>query len=115
MQDRDLRAVMMAYLEAFEARDLTRCLDFFTEDATVVFLMSHHEGRLAIEKWHRDRFAADLRVLRVNDVSIRGDTMVVDAVVTSKKLRAWKMPNARGRIVLTFQGDKIREARFGSS
>ncbi len=112
MGDRDLHATVTAYLEAFEARDLARCLDFFTEDATVVFLLSRHQGRPAIEKWHKDRFAADLRVLRIHDISVREDTVVVDAVVTSQKLRMWKMPNARGKMVLTFRGDKIKEARL---
>jgi uncharacterized protein (TIGR02246 family) len=114
MGDRDLHATVKAYLEAFEARDLARCLDFFIEDATVVFLLSRHQGRPAIEKWHKDRFAADLRVIRICEISIRGDIVVVDAVVTSQKLQAWKMPNARGKIVLTFQGDKIKEARLSS-
>ncbi len=114
MHENDLRAVTAAYLKAFEARDLVRCLDFYAEDAIVIFLLGCYQGRPAIEEWHKDRFTADLRVLRVDDVLVQGDTVIVNAVVTSKKLQRWKMPNARGKIVLTFQGDKIKEARLES-
>jgi ketosteroid isomerase-like protein len=31
----DLKALAEAYLEAFHARDLDRCMEFFTDDSTV--------------------------------------------------------------------------------
>jgi ketosteroid isomerase-like protein len=33
----DLKTLAQAYLDAFHARDMDRCLDFFTDDATVDF------------------------------------------------------------------------------
>jgi ketosteroid isomerase-like protein len=102
-----------AYLEAFEARDMERCLDFFAEDAVIAFQSGVYRGRTQIEEWHRDRFSADLRLLRLNGIAVRGDTVVVDGVATSKRLRAWRIDSVHGAITIVFGGEQIKEATFG--
>lgn len=109
----DLQMVVQAYLEAFEARDLSRCLDFYAEDATINFLSGLYEGQQAIEEWHQDRFTADLRLVQVDEISVQGDTATVDAVATSKRLRIWKIDSLNGRATFRFENGKIKQAKFG--
>ena len=113
MQQTDIQATTMAYLDAFEARDLARCLDFYADDATLIFQTGHYEGKEAIERWHRDRFAADLRLVHLDGISVRGDSVKIDATATSNRLRAWKVPSIHGTVTLTFDNGKIKEAMFG--
>lgn len=113
MQDTDLQATIQAYLQAFDLRDLTQCMDFFAEDATIHFGMGTYRGRQAIEEWHKGRFAADLRVIRVDKVRTQGDTVIVDVVAISKVARAWRFDSVAGRVTLLFQEGKVKEAKFG--
>jgi ketosteroid isomerase-like protein len=87
----DVKPLVLDYLKAFDSRDLERCLSFCNEDATFHFLWRSFRGLKGIEKWHRDRFAADLRVTRVDDISVEGNTVNVDVIVTSNKLKARKV------------------------
>src|SRR5512143_247590 len=97
MDETELKAVLEAYLDAFHRRDLPACMAFFAEDAKIQFAMGTYEGTAAIEEWHSDRFAADFRVLRVEGMRVRGETVVVDAVGTSKMARAWRFGEVAGR------------------
>jgi type II secretory pathway component PulL len=111
----NLEGLARAYLESFEARDLERCVGFFLEDGCIDFQMSTYRGHQAIEQWHRDRFAADLRVKRVESVRVDGDAVTIDAVVSSKRLAAWKMSSLNGRMTVRFENGKIKECRLGLS
>jgi ketosteroid isomerase-like protein len=113
MQDVDLKAAVNAYLEAYDQRDLAACIDFFSEDATIHFGLGVYRGRQAIEEWHRDRFAADLRITRVEGIRPRGSTVVVDGVATSNTARAWGFDEVAGRATIVFHGEKIGEVKFG--
>ena len=113
MDETEMRAVVDTYLEAFHRRALPACMAFFTEDAKIPFAMGTYEGTEAIEQWHSDRFAADFRVLRVERVKIRGETVVVDAVGTSKMARAWRFNEVSGRATFSLRDGKIREGKFG--
>src|ERR671922_2142320 len=86
-----LRALVGAYWSAFEARDLAGCVSLYAEDATLRFLFGSYEGRSAIEEWHRDRFAADVHLVRLEDVTVKDDTVVVQAVATSRRLRLFRI------------------------
>jgi len=108
----DLKALAEAYLDAFHKRDLERCMDFFTDDATIDFNMTAYNGRQAITDWHKDRFAADLKMLRLNNISVNGDTVVVDAVASSKRLAAWKVKSISGRITMRFADGKIKSGKL---
>jgi hypothetical protein len=105
--------VVRAYLAAFEARDLAACVSFYADDATIGFQLSTFRGRGDVEEWHRRRFAAEARVLRVERVACEEGRAVVDAVATSRKLRAWKIADLRGRVELEFADGKIARAQFG--
>ena len=101
----DLKALAEAYLDAFHKRDLDRCVDFFSDDATIDFNMTAYKGRQAIIDWHKDRFEADLKMLRLNNVAVKGDTVTMDGVATSKRLVAWKAKSIAGRVTMRFGAD----------
>ncbi len=108
----DVKATAEAYLEAFRARDLDRCLGFFTDQANLDFQLGVFKGLEAIADWHRDRWAANLEILKVESVNARGRTVVVDIVVASDRLRAWKLQSLNGRATLTFLDGRICNAKF---
>ena len=81
------RRIVGEYLEAFAARDLARCVALFDPNAVVEFLMSSCTGLDEIAGWHADRFAANLRVLRVERVD--GGTPI-----TIQAARAEAVPDA---------------------
>jgi len=107
-----LEEVARDYLGAFDARDLTRCVDFFAEDATLAWQAGVYRGRPAIEEWHKDRFQADLRLVRVDGIGVEGNVVTVDGVATSKRLRAWRIGSLGGRVIFIFDEDKIRDTKF---
>ena len=108
----DHEMIVRSYLEAFEARDLGRCLEFFAEDATIGFHLSAFRGARGVADWHRDRFEADARVVRIERMTIEGDRAVVDAVATSRTLRAWKIGGLKGRIEIFFAQGRIVRAQL---
>lgn len=112
MQETDLQAVVRTYLQAFEERDLSKCVDFYADDATIHFHVGIFRGRQAIEEWHEERFAADLRVVRVNGITVQDDTAILEAVVTSNRLRAWKINRLAGKATFLFGQGKVQEVRF---
>jgi hypothetical protein len=105
-------AIVKHYLEAFDNRDLSKCLEFFAEDARIDFAMGVYKGSKAIEEWHSKRFEADLRVLRVERIQTKGDAVTVDAIVTSKVAKAWKFPSVAGAVTFVFDQGKIKEGKF---
>ena len=111
-QTTDLEVRVKAYMEAFEERRLSDCLAFFDENATLSFHTSYFKGLSEIEGWHKDRFAADLRLIRVDNNTTDGDSVTIDAVGTSKRLQAWRINNINGVISIQFEGDKIRDLKF---
>jgi ketosteroid isomerase-like protein len=110
----DLKALAEAYLDAFHKRDLERCVDFFSDDATIDFNMTAYNGRQAIVDWHKDRFEADLKMLRLNNITVKGDTVVVDGVATSKRLIAWKAKSIAGRVTMRFADGKIKSGKLSA-
>ncbi|HEY6360294.1 MAG TPA: nuclear transport factor 2 family protein, partial [Vicinamibacterales bacterium] len=107
------RTAVESYLDAFTRHDLPRCLDFFAEDATLSFLSGTYKGRDAIKQWHKDRFAADLKILRVDGVSASGDTVNVDLHVTSNRLRFFKISNLDGYATIQLEHGRIRQLKLG--
>ena len=112
-QKTDLHSMVHAYLQCFEARDLSQCMDFFAEDANLIFYMGSYRGREDIEQWHRDRFAADFRVIRIDKIEVQGDTVTVNAVATSNRLNAWRLGSLSGTATFSFNGGKIKDVKFG--
>jgi ketosteroid isomerase-like protein len=108
----DGNATVRAYLAALTNHDIPRCLDLFTDDATVK-LFTAFKGKRAIEKFHRERFAADLRVVRVDAIQANGNTVLVDCAVATKKLAAARISALPGRATFQLEGGKIRSLGFG--
>ena len=104
----DLKTLAQAYLDAFHAQDLDRCLEFFADDATVDFNKTIYAGRQGITEWHKDRFAANLRMIKMNSMTVNGDTVVVDGAVSSKRLAAWRLKAISGRVTMRFENGKIK-------
>jgi hypothetical protein len=109
----DLETQARAYLKAFEARDVDQCMAFYNDDASVTFAQSDYKGREQIEQWHKARFAADLRIVRLEKLTVEGSTVVLAAVVTSERLKAWKLNTIRGTVTTLFEGSKIKDLKFG--
>ena len=109
----DIESRAKEYLEAFEARDMDRCVSFFAPDATIKFQNSAYSGIDAVREWHQERFDADLRMIRLDGISTSGDSVTVEGAATSKRLRAWKLDSVEGAITAQFDSDLIRELSFG--
>jgi len=109
----DLETQARAYLEAFEARDMARCLSFYADDASLSYVQSVYKGKEQIEEWHKARFAADLRIVRLEKLTVEGNTVILAAVVTSKRLKAWKLDSIRGTVTTLYEGSKIKDLKFG--
>ena len=110
----DAQAAVREYLDALEERDLERCLQCFADDATLTFFTTF-KGQKAVEKFHRDRFAADLRIVSVDAVEAVGDTVTVDLAVATKKLAAARIPALPGRATIRLEGGKIKTLKLGVS
>ena len=106
----DLRAMVEAYRRAFDNRDVAACTGFYAEDATIRFLFGTYQGRAAIEDWHKDRFAAEVQLVRLEDVAVQGNTVVVQAVVTSRRLRLFRIEQAKGMMTLRVEQGSFKEA-----
>jgi hypothetical protein len=104
----DVRATIYEYLEAFERRDLPRCLSFYGDPGNIRFQFSHYSGPEAIARWHQERFEADLRVLEVSDVVVEDDGATVDATVASERLRQWHFDSLGVVLTFQFQEGRIR-------
>jgi len=105
--------VLEGYLEAFRMRDWSRCADFYAGDAVLEFGGTYCRDRPCLEKWHRERFASNLSLLRIDKVVVNGDVVTVDGVVNSDRLETWGVAPLSGRAVFRIRDGKIAEARFG--
>ena len=100
-------AVAQAYLQAFSAHDLEASMAFFADDAVLVFLVKRFVGREEIEQWHKQRFSAKVEILSINATKAVGDTVTVEAIVTSSRLKWWKI-KLLGLAIIRVAENKIR-------
>jgi uncharacterized protein (TIGR02246 family) len=107
--DEALRALVEGYRQAFEKRDVEACAGFFAEDATLKFLFGTYDGRPAIADWHKDRFAADVKILRLDGVAVNGDTVIAQLVVTSRRLRQVRMDQVKGTVTFRVEQGRFKE------
>jgi hypothetical protein len=70
------------------------------------------KGRQALEEWHQERFDAEFEFVSVNKITADGDKVTLDAVITSKKLRVWRIRKLAGKAVFRLHEGKIREVKF---
>jgi hypothetical protein len=114
MQQTDIRATIQSYRQALEARDLARCVAFYTEDATIHFGMGLYQGKEAIEEWHRERFAANLQLVRLREIQIEQDKAILDVLVSSDRLKLWRINTLHAMATILFKGRRIKEVRFAA-
>ena len=107
----DPQMAIRDYLRAFEARDVHRCTAFYADDAVVQFQFSRYGGHAAIASWHRERFDANLSVIRVDEVVVEDATVTVDAVVSSDRLRKWTFDSLSVRLTFALGEGLIRELK----
>ena len=112
MGERDLVDITKDYLKAVEERDLSRCLDFFTEDATIDFQEGIYQGKEQVREWHRERFNANFKIKQLEQIERHDNIVTIDAVITSDRLMAWRIESLSGTATIYFEGDKIKEMKF---
>lgn len=112
MEEMDPRTVVEAYLQAFDARDLPRCIEFYDDDASLRFGPGLFQGKQDIEQWHKDRFAADMRIVELEDIEVHGETVIVRGLVASKRLRIFKIRSLGGTGTFLIRQGEIEEVRF---
>jgi SnoaL-like domain len=105
-----LRGIVEAYRRAFEERDLAGCVGFFADDAVIRFLFGSYQGRRAIEDWHKDRFAAEVQLLRIEGVSVEREKVGVQAVVTSRRLKQFLIGEVKGTVTFHVEDGRFKEA-----
>jgi hypothetical protein len=110
----DLKAIALAYLDSFTARDLESCLRYFADDAVLEFHVTTFRDRKGIELWHKDRFAADLRLVRIDEIQVDGDTVRIEGVVTSKRLRMFLIKEMPGMVTIRFEHGLMKDLQFSS-
>jgi len=113
MEAQTVEAIVRDYLDAVEKRDLDRCLRFYKDDACIHFMEGVYQGLEQIETWHRERFDANFRIRDIERTELSGDTLSVDAVITSDRLAAWRLESLSGTATIRIDGDKIKEMSFG--
>ncbi len=111
--DSPLIKLVNDYFDAFEDRDLLRCLEFYHDDAVVHFAIGKFPGIKSIEQWHADRFEGGMRIVEINSIEEQNDTVTVHAVATSPKLKLVKIDNFRGTATFVIQQGKFKEMRMG--
>jgi hypothetical protein len=112
MHETGPQAVIEAYLQTFKAEDASRCIEFFTEDAVVEFASGTYLGKQAIEGWHKERFDAGLQLIGIESIQVEGDTVVIQVVATSLRLKRFRIDSLKGTGTFLVQEGKIREAKF---
>ena len=108
----DLESVARDYFAALEARDHAKCMDFYAEDASIKFQSGIYNGRNEIEGWHKDRFGVNLRVLELESIEVYGGVVVIDVVIASDRLAAWKISRLPARITFDFENGLIKHGDF---
>ncbi len=110
--DESPEAVVRGYLQAFSDRDIARSVDYYADDATVSFMTGVFKGRKAIEEWHKERFAANLQITKLGQIKASGQTVTVDATITSDRLKQWKITTIAGKATFKVQQGKIKETKL---
>ena len=101
------------FVDAFEARDLDRCLCFFTDDACVHFLGDDHAGKEALRSWLQERFDANLRIVKLRGIDVDGNRAILRGELDSDRIRAWPASSISGIMTIEFEGDLFKDIEFG--
>jgi len=107
-----LKKIVNDYFDAFEARDLSRCLEFFHDDAVLHFATGKFSGIKSIDQWHQARFEGGMRIVEVESIEVQNDTVIVQAVATSPKLKLVRIDDLKGTVTFVIKQDKFKELRM---
>ncbi|MFW6195539.1 MAG: nuclear transport factor 2 family protein [Chloroflexota bacterium] len=107
-----LQGMVEAYLDALQRQDLEGCVNFFSDDASIHFLGGEFRGSEAIRAWHRDRFIANLEILKTSNFKTEENTVTLDALVTSDKIKAWKIGKLAGKVAISVKDGRIAEIKL---
>lgn len=108
-----LEQQLQDYLQALVAQDVQKCLTFYTEDAVIHFMTKQFQGIRQITEWHQERFKNQLKTESVENFKVNGNQLSVEMVVTSKRLKAWRINTVLGKGTFQFNAEgKIVDARF---
>ena len=103
------------FVEAFNAGDLARCVEFYADDASLQFMAKTYRGKPAIEQWLQQRFAAGAQILEIRETILDGESLRLEAIVTSRKLQAWRLPRMKGRAQVKLDAaGRIVECKLGA-
>jgi hypothetical protein len=106
--------LVAGFVEAFNAGDSARILEFFDDDASIQFMAVNYRGRETIGQWLGQRFGAGAQIMNVSGVDVSGDTLTIHAGVTSRKLQSWRLGTINGRAEMRLDGaGRIVECRLG--
>src|ERR1039458_2694491 len=64
-----------------------RCTELYAEGAILEFGGTYCRDKQCLERWHRERFASNLDLLRIDSVLVNGNVVTVDGVVNSDRLK----------------------------
>jgi limonene-1,2-epoxide hydrolase len=110
--DRAPVQIVRSYLVAFVQEDLARCVSFYADDGWIQFPSGKFVGPIDVEHWHRQRFAARMRLLKVRSIDAQGELVTVKADVTSQVLLGMKIQRLPIRVTLRLENGLIKEVRF---
>ena len=99
--------VVQAYIDAFGARDLARCVGIFDEQAVIEYGPASYRGSQMLEQWHQERFTHNMTVVNIKDISCSGDTVTVEGTITSNRLKAWRVGTLSGKAKFLVRDGKI--------
>jgi hypothetical protein len=51
-------------------------------------------------------------MVNLKSITVKGDTVVVDGTVSSKRLAAWRIKQLNGRVTMKFVDGKIRNGKL---
>lgn len=71
------------------------------------------QGIAQITEWHQERFKNQLKAEPVEKFKVHGNQLSVEMIVTSKRLKAWRINTVLGKGTFQFNDQsKIVDARF---
>jgi limonene-1,2-epoxide hydrolase len=115
MQEPEPLAVVQSYVKALKEGDVDRCVDHFSDEAVIVMqhgMAGTFRGREAIEEWHKQRVAANAKVVNVDKLAAQGDEVTLEATVTTDRLRVWRIPRLSGTATIVVRQGKIEKAQL---
>ncbi len=109
-----LKETVEQFVSAFEARDLEKCLAFFSPDACVHFLGDDYVGTEALRSWIQERFDVNLRIVKLRGIDIQEGKAILRGELDSDRIRAWPASGISGIMTIEFDEEgRFKDMKFG--